>query len=171
MDITSITKEDIEIIEKQIGRKPNKIISIPKRCSFGKPIVIKSYPMKDGKPFPTLYWLTCPHLIKEVGKLESLGKIKDWENEIKINDKLREEYLKAHLEEKSERNSLLKNEPNWVNERLKNIGIGGISNFESIKCLHLQLASFLGGTNNPIGERVWGIIEKKECENCICCIL
>ncbi|MBM7558726.1 DUF501 domain-containing protein [Marinitoga litoralis] len=171
MDITSITKEDLEIIEKQLERKPNKIISIPKRCSFGKPVVIKSYPLKDGKPFPTLYWVTCPHLIKEVGKLEALGKIKEWEKDINNNIELKENYINAHLEEKNERNSLLKDEPEWVKKRLENIGIGGIVNFESIKCLHLQLASFLGGTKNPIGKRVWDNIEKKECENCICCIL
>jgi hypothetical protein len=171
MDITSVTKEDLKIIEKQIERKPNKIISIPKRCSFGKPVVIKSYPLKDGKPFPTLYWLTCPHLIKEVGKLESLGKIKEWEEEIKDNEELREKYLKAHVEELKERNSMIKEEEEWIKKRLEKVGIGGISNFESIKCLHLQLASFLGGTKNPIGERVWNSIEKKECENCICCLL
>ncbi|WGS65629.1 DUF501 domain-containing protein [Marinitoga aeolica] len=171
MDITSVTKEDLEIIEKQIERKPNKIVSIPKRCSYGIPQVIESYPLKDGKPFPTLYWLTCPHLIKEVGKLESLGKIKEWEEEIKNNEDLRKKYLKAHIQEQKKRNSIIKGEEKWIKERLEKIGIGGISNFESIKCLHLQLASYLGGTDNPIGERVWNSIEKKECKNCICCLL
>ncbi|SHE59511.1 hypothetical protein SAMN02745164_00756 [Marinitoga hydrogenitolerans DSM 16785] len=171
MDISTPTKKDIEIVEKQINRKPNKIISIPKRCSFGIPQVIESYPIKRDKPFPTLYWLTCPHLIKEVGKLESRGKIKEWENELKNNENLKKEYKNAHLEERKKRNKLLNNEPLWVKKRLENIGIGGISNFESIKCFHLQLASYLGGTKNPIGERVWNILEKKECENCICCLL
>lgn len=171
MDITAPTKKDLEIIEKQIERKPNKIISIPRRCKYGIPMVIESYPLKEGKPFPTLYWLTCPHLIKEVGKLEAQGKIKEWEEELKDNTDLRERYLKAHVQEKEKRNKMLNNEPEWVKERLENIGIGGISNFESIKCLHLQLASYLGGTKNPIGERVWNSIEKKECKNCICCIL
>ncbi|GAB6188980.1 DUF501 domain-containing protein [Marinitoga arctica] len=171
MDITTPTKKDIDIVKKQINREPNKILSIPKRCSFGEPQVIESYPIKDNKPFPTLYWLTCPHLIKEVGKLESIGKIKEWEEELKNNKELKEEYIKAHFEEKEKRNGLLTDEADWIKKRLENIGIGGISNFETIKCLHLQLASYLGGTKNPIGERVWKNIEKKECENCICCLL
>ncbi|WP_206076224.1 DUF501 domain-containing protein [Marinitoga lauensis] len=160
MDITTPTKKDIEIVEKQINRKPNKIISIPKRCSYGFPQVIESYPLKDGKPFPTLYWLTCPHLIKEVGKLEVLGKIKEWEEEIKNNDELREEYIKAHIEEKEKRNKKIKKEPEWVKNRLENIGIGGISNFESIKCLHLQLASYLGGQKTLL-EKGCGIALKR----------
>ncbi|KLO21544.1 hypothetical protein X275_08895 [Marinitoga sp. 1197] len=171
MDITTPTKKDIEIIEKQINREPHKIISIPKRCSFGFPQVIQSFPLKDGKPFPTLYWLTCPHLTKEVGKLEASGKIKEWEEEIKNSENLKELYLNAHLEEKEKRNAFLKDQEIWIIKRFENIGIGGIKNFESIKCLHLQLASYLGGTKNPIGERVWHSIEKTECENCICCLL
>ncbi|AEX86372.1 hypothetical protein Marpi_1996 [Marinitoga piezophila KA3] len=173
MDINSPTEKDLNIIEKQINRKPHKVIDIPKRCSYGYPIVIKSYPVKDNEPFPTLYWLTCPHLIKAVGKLESLGKIKKWEEELKNNEELLNSYLNAHKEEQEERLKILDNSTEeWIKNALKKVGIGGIRNFETIKCLHLHLASYLGGTPNPIGERVWREIEKEaECPNCICCLL
>ena len=55
-------------------------------------------------------------------------------------------------------------------QKMKNTGIGGIKNFETVKCLHLHLASFLGGTKNPVGRIVWGKISSKECFDKQCII-
>jgi len=126
---------------------------------------------KKDLPFPDINKIPLEPTEDLMGILTEYGLLEEWEKDINNNIELKENYINAHLEEKNERNSLLKDEPEWVKKRLENIGIGGIVNFESIKCLHLQLASFLGGTKNPIGKRVWDNIEKKECENCICCIL
>ncbi|MDY6895845.1 MAG: DUF501 domain-containing protein, partial [Thermotogota bacterium] len=58
MDSFTVSKEDLIIIEKQLGRCVSNVLTIEKRCIYGYPQVIKSFPLKDGKPFPTLYWLT-----------------------------------------------------------------------------------------------------------------
>jgi len=41
------------------------------RCSHGYPQVLRVRPLIDGKPFPTLYWLSCPHLVGDVDRLEA----------------------------------------------------------------------------------------------------
>ena len=44
-------------------------------------------------------------------------------------------------------------------------GIGGIRNLKKVKCLHLHLANYLGGIDNPVGREVWNLLEKKQCSS------
>lgn len=53
-------------------------------------------------------------------------------------------------------------------KRIKNAGMGGISDFSHIKCLHLHVAYHLGGIKNPIGEMVLKEIKQIECSNVLC---
>jgi hypothetical protein len=46
---------------------------------FGVPQVIACSPLRDGKPFPTTFWLTCPHLVRLCGVLESEGAVTELE--------------------------------------------------------------------------------------------
>ena len=49
-------------------------------------MVIENHPrLEDGSPFPTLFWLTCPILLKRVSRLESAG----WM--AALNDRLEED--------------------------------------------------------------------------------
>jgi hypothetical protein len=47
-------------------------------------------------------------------------------------------------------------------------GIGGMLNLESIKCLHLQVANYLGGVENPIGKAVLEELKEIHCNNRFC---
>lgn len=89
---------DEKIVGWQLGRKITNMRRVVFRCPYGYPVVIESFPIKDGKPFPTLYWLTCPHLRKEVSKLESQGYVKEFEEKLEREGKLREKMKKAHVE-------------------------------------------------------------------------
>ena len=158
---------DEKIVEWQLGRKITNMRRVAFRCPHGYPVVIESFPIKDGKPFPTLYWLTCPHLKKEVSKLEAQGYIKKFEEKLERERELQQRMKKAHVEIIKKRAELLpKDHP--FHELLIKVGSGGIRNFTKLKCLHLHLADYLAGVNNPIGEMVWNLVERKFCEEILC---
>ncbi len=172
MDSIVVSKEDLKIIEKQLGRGVSNVLNIEKRCIYGYPQVIKSFPLKDGKPFPTLYWLTCPYLVEEVSKLEAQQKITEIEKIIQNNPELKRKMIRVHKEEIEKRMKLLEEKINSLPEnmikKLKETGIGGIEDFSRIKCLHLHYASYLVGENNPVGEIVDRYIAKKCCDDSRC---
>lgn len=108
---------------------------------------------------PTIFWLTCPFLVEEISKLESAGAVKRCERMILADEKLAEAYAQAHEAYKKERLSLLlPKELELVREKgltsLLHTGIAGVSNPRRVKCLHAQLAHFLAGRENPVGQRV-----------------
>jgi len=71
--------EDVLIIERQIGRKPLGVRRVVLRCEHNFPVVIENECEIDGKPFPTLFWLVCPKLCREISRLEQLGWISRFE--------------------------------------------------------------------------------------------
>lgn len=125
-------------------------------------MVIECFPEKDGKPFPTLYWLTCPHLRKEVSRLEEKGWIKRFEARVQEDVIFRERLIKAHEEIKQRRERLIRDES--LRRILSEVGSGGIRDLTKIKCLHLHLADYLAGVDNPVGEEIWMMIGRKECD-------
>ena len=49
------------------------------RCLFGFPAAVETLPYDaDGRPFPTLFYLTCPTLVAAVSRLESDGGVQAW---------------------------------------------------------------------------------------------
>lgn len=157
-------KENIKkLIKKQIGREPEGMVEVSLTCPFDYPAVIKVYPFFMGRVFPTLYWLTCPYLIKEVAILED----ESWINKIQIkinqDNDLKEKLRTAHKYYAKKRYELLdekeindiKNISEGIIDTLKNSGIGGIKEKEGIKCLHTHLADYLVNKNNPVGEIVF----------------
>ena len=74
-----VRRSDVEAVRRQLGRDPTTDFVVVARCSAdgGHPLVIRNHPVDaDGRPFPTLYWLTCPAAVKAVARLESEGWIK-----------------------------------------------------------------------------------------------
>ena len=72
---------DLQLIEKQLGRRPRGVVGVGLRCPAGYPRVIVTKPVVEpGQVFPTTYWLTCPHLVKEVSRLESQGLVGNLRN-------------------------------------------------------------------------------------------
>lgn len=154
-----------EIITLQLGREIENEFTLVKKCAWGYPQCIKSSLITNDKPFPTLFWLTCPLLLREVSKLEEKGMVKTMESRLENDKDFMEAYLKAHKETQTAKEQFLAsfqiNE--WQRNAIIGRGIGGIKDLRRVKCLHLQLANFLGGINNPIGKLVWETIELQEC--------
>ena len=170
-----VSLEDKKIIAHQLGRPPRGLVAISKRCVHGYPQVVTVYPLLDGKPFPTLYWLTCPFLSQEIASLEADGMISRLEEEIHRDPNLAKRLVLAHRSYIEERRRLLSREDLvYLEEKrmlpaLMERGIGGIADYSRIKCLHLHVAHTLAA-ENPIGNIVLGRFRRCECppEEAIC---
>ena len=69
---------DAAVVAVQLGRQPRGVFSVAHRCPCGLPDVIQTAPrLPDGTPFPTLYYLTCPHATAAMSKLEASGLMRD----------------------------------------------------------------------------------------------
>jgi len=119
--------------------------------SWMQPTTIKLYPLSP-KPFPTIYWLTHRLLSSYVGKMEeSRGcNVKIMEEYLQKDETSREKLKKAHelyIKERmnmfSEIDLKLVKEKNWIESLGSSTGIGGIRNWNTIKCLHLHVAQYL----------------------------
>ncbi len=150
------------ILKRQLGRLPRGVSRIVTRCEYGYPVLLESCPYVDGKPFPTLYWLVCPYLVKQISHLESQGWIRRFEELIAKDDLFRERYIKAHFVIRELRAKLVEDEV--VRTKLNDVGTGGIRDLRRVKCLHLHVSDYLAGVDNPIGEAVLKQIDRITCE-------
>ena len=78
-----LSENDVILLRKRNRRRRfdiSIVYAVAARCSFGFPQVLVCRPeRKEGSPFPTLFWLTCPYLDRKCGELESLHKIRELE--------------------------------------------------------------------------------------------
>ncbi len=160
--------QDLKIVSAQLGREPKNVLKVAKRCSFGFPVVVESSPMLNGKPFPTIYWLTCPFLIKAISVLESDGGIPRYEEILSGSSELYGEHVDSHLRARKKAMELAGSAPAGVLKRLETCGMGGIKDLEHVKCLHMHTAYHLGGIENPIGKGVISELACTECDDALC---
>jgi len=151
----SVNEEDFEVLQHHLGRVPRGVLSVETRCPAGHPQVIKVYPLLRTKgrlePFPTLFWLTCPNLIKQLSALEHRGWIARLEQRLQDDDALRAAYHLDHGRYRDERWQTL-SEPDRALLLAKgweglDRGIGGIADWDHIKCLHLHYAHHAARTS------------------------
>jgi exopolyphosphatase/guanosine-5'-triphosphate,3'-diphosphate pyrophosphatase len=105
--------------------------------------VIRNHPRdRHGKPFPTLYWLTCPEAVRAVSRLESEGWIKRLEDRIGDDPSFARHLEVAHREYARERGRWLAEAEAWG-------GVGGSG--RGLKCLHAHYANHVAGGDDPVG--------------------
>jgi hypothetical protein len=164
-----VTIGDQELIARQMGRVPRGDYVIARRCIHGFPQVLRVPPVVDGKPFPTLYWLTCPLLCRAVSELEGRGWVGRLEQRLAAEAELRSALDRADVEYVAARRALLSmEEERELAKRgqlreLDTRGIGGIADRTRLKCLHLHVAHALVD-RNPIGDIVLGMLVASVCE-------
>jgi exopolyphosphatase / guanosine-5'-triphosphate,3'-diphosphate pyrophosphatase len=142
--VAELRGSDLALVTGQLGRTPLTDFSVICRCGDGHPLVIRNHPLdRDGNPFPTLYWLTCPEAVGAVSRLESEGWIK------RLDQRAREDpsfaLASAHQEYAEERSRWLSEARGWG-------GVGGSR--AGVKCLHAHYAHHLAGGRDPVGEWV-----------------
>jgi hypothetical protein len=112
-------------------------------------------------PWPNLYWLVDPTLCSRVGKLEHLGLVQEWQQQVREDEVFARQLSQAHRSYAATRWATLTQEDreyclgnqNYATV-LRDNGVGGLRFDSQIKCLHLQLAHTLAGGCNPVGDRV-----------------
>jgi len=147
---------DRAIVERQLGRPPRAFRRVAVRCPFGKPAVTEQAPFDDaGEPFPTTFWLTCPHLVAAVSRLEAAGGVERWTRAAADDEELRGSVEHATEEQRRIRPEL-------------DLGIGGArEGAGSLKCLHAHVAFALARPGYELGDRVVAELEPLWPE--VCC--
>ena len=96
----------------------------------------------EGEPFPTTFWLTCPHLVAAVSRLEAAGGVRTWSRAAASDVELRQSLERANAEQRALRPEL-------------ELGIGGArAGAGSLKCLHAHVAFALARPGYVLGERI-----------------
>jgi len=139
--------DDREIVERQLGRPPRAFRRVAVRCPFGRPAVTEQAPFdSSGEPFPTTYWLTCPHLVAAIARVEAAGGVERWSRAAQEDAELRASLEAAHKEQRLLRPDL----PG---------GIGGQTRTGGLKCLHAHAAFALARPGYELGDRILSEVE------------
>ncbi|MGM0409802.1 MAG: DUF501 domain-containing protein [Bacillota bacterium] len=166
-----IKSEEYKLIKKQLGRKPDNLLEVKKRCPFDYPAVLLVAPYKNSIVFPTIYWLSCPYLVKEISKIEDKGMVKELTERLNNDNNFREKLKRAHQRYAKERLEYLDQDLEdisaGIRDVLVNSGVGGIIDKKGIKCLHTHVADYLVNAKNIVGELVFNKIKwPKSCRRC-----
>lgn len=146
-------ERQLAIITQQLGRAPRGIEAVVATDQHGTPLALRMAPIVDGKPFPTLYWLCSDVLKIEISRVEAVGVIKSLEQRLQDEPDFLERYQQSHRDYVAARWSFMSDAQREEVARLgytdvlTERGIGGISNWQQIRCLHTQYAHHLGGHN------------------------
>ena len=106
-------------------------------------MVIENHPvLDDGSPFPTLYWLTCPILLKRVSQLESEGSLSGLTEQVQRDPGLRARLADALTRYRARRDS---------HQTISDSGAPPGGGPDRVKCLHAHAAHELADGDNPIG--------------------
>ncbi|GAA0789535.1 DUF501 domain-containing protein [Marinobacterium sediminicola] len=156
----SPTAAQLALIEQQIGREPRGIEAVACATTGGLPLVLQMRTLVADQPFPTLYWLSCRDLCRAIGRIEDSGWVKQIEQELQDNEALRTEYLAQQQRYVELRWRLMRDDDRARIEQLgftelfDRYGIGGIAQWDKVRCLHMQYAHWLADGDNVIGERL-----------------
>jgi hypothetical protein len=167
------TQKDRKILDAMglVGRCSSKIIlGVANRCSFGAPRVLACAGEKKALPFPTTFWLVCPHLVRLAGQIESRNGVsamssalarheEEWKNFNLRHARLRVATLRPR------RKDFLRRYARGKFDSIRRGGVGGTASFSigAVKCIHLQMASYLGMGCHPAGEWLSGEVSEWEC--------
>jgi uncharacterized protein len=134
--------DDEAVVARQLGRQPRAFRRVVVRCPFGRPAVTEQWPRDSaGAPFPTTYYLTCPHLVAAISRLEASGGVERWTQAARADPDLSASLDRANTEQQRLRPEL----PG---------GIGGSTRGGSLKCLHAHAAFALARPGYELGERI-----------------
>lgn len=147
--------DDLDAVARQLGRSPRALRRIAARCPFGLPAVTEQEPYDDeGRPFPTTYYLTCPHVVASVARLEAAGGVERWSEAAQADEVLQASLLRATEEQRAVRRLLAAGRTGRDEGASLELGIGGTGSPERLKCLHAHAAFALARPGYELGERI-----------------
>jgi len=152
-DVSSgVPADDRGVVGVQIGRPARGDVRVAARCAYGLPLVVRTPPvLEDGTPFPTLYYLTCPVAVRDIGRLESTGWMAELTRRLSDDGAFADAYRDAHERYRRDRDGGLDGKPDSA---------GGMPG--RVKCLHALYAHEKADAN-PVGALVAERIEPIDC--------
>lgn len=159
--------DDRAVVAGQLGRSPRAFLSVAVRCPFGAPAVTVQAPYdSSGEPFPTTFYLTCRHLVASVSRLEAAGGIERWSAAALEDAELAASLARATDEQKAVRRELARGRVGHEGGSSLELGIGGSSRPEKLKCLHAHVAFALARPGYELGDRIVAELEALWPEQC-----
>jgi hypothetical protein len=146
---------DQVIVAGQIGRSPRAMDGVAARCVFGFPAATRQATHDEGgRPFPTAVYLTCPHLVRNIDRLEAAGGVGRYEQLLTIDPELRAATDAAHARHRA------------LDDR--NANIAATSDTNHLKCLHAHAAWALAFGEHPLGQQVLEEAAPRWCDDARC---
>jgi uncharacterized protein len=140
-------------VEAQLGRALRGDWRVACRCHLGVPMVVETFPrLEDGSPFPTLFWLTCPLLVKRASNLEAGGFMNELTQRLSEDESFRDRQQVAV--------------DRYVRRRDELAPTGGAQpggGSDRVKCLHAHLAHELADAPNPVGAATLALTGWPDC--------
>lgn len=159
--------DDRTVVARQLGREPRAFRRVVVRCPWGLPAVTEQEPYgPDGEPFPTTYYLTCPHLVAAVSRLEAAGGVERWSAAVAATPDLQEDLDRATDEQRRIRRELADGVTGSDGEASLDLGIGGSRNPAALKCLHAHVAFALACPGYRLGEAVLEEVPRRWPDSC-----
>ncbi|HEU0303972.1 MAG TPA: DUF501 domain-containing protein [Gaiellaceae bacterium] len=163
--------EDRAAVERQLGRPPRAFHRVVRRCPFGQPAVTEQLPYADdGSPFPTTYYLTCPHAVAKVSRAEAAGGVERWSALAAAEPELRASVEEATREQLALRRELAAGQHGRDAGASLELGIGGAATPLRLKCLHAHVAFALARPGYVLGERIVAELGQLFPEDGCCCL-
>lgn len=163
----AVSEDDIATIESLLGREPRGLEDVAVRDKNGVPVVIRVAPLVNDKPFPTLFWLIDKRLNYAIDQVEARGLIADLQATVDSRADLQAAMTQDHQRYIALRQSFFSPEQQQAIQRLgyesvlNERGIGGIADFQRIRCLHTYYAAHLV-TPNTVGQMLDDYWRSKE---------
>lgn len=145
---------DLETVTAQLGRPARSVAAVAHRCRCSCPDVVRTEPrLRDGTPFPTVFYVTCPRLNGAIGTLEASGLMREMTERLGRDPDLAAAYTAAHEAYLAEREAM-----GHVPE-IDGVSAGGMPS--RVKCLHALAGHSLaaGAGVNPLGDEVVELLE------------
>jgi hypothetical protein len=140
------------VIARQLGRPPRGAPAVAVRCPHGRPAVIEqpAY-LADGSPFPTTYYLTCPHAVARIDALEAAGGVDRYEHLVATDPAAAAEYRDGAVRQRE-----LRRPGAGMADAGGSLGLGiaGTSRPGAVKCLHAHAAFALAQPGYALGQRI-----------------
>lgn len=149
----SISESDLVVIETLLGREPRGLEAVAVRDKDGVPMVLRVAPLVNDKPFPTMFWLIDKRLNYAIDQVEARGLIAQLQAQVDASDELQAQMAADHQAHIALRLSFMSDDDKTriqalgFEEVLSTRGIGGIADFQRIRCLHTYYASHLVSPN------------------------
>ena len=159
--------DDRAVVERQLGRPARAFRRVVLRCPFGRPAVTEQEPYdRTGEPFPTTYYLTCPHAVSQIDRLEAAGGVDRYERLLEEDAGLHASSAAAARRQRALRQPAA--EMADGGESL-GLGIAGVARDGAVKCLHAHAAFALAEPGYELGMRILAEAEPVYPADGCCC--